>query len=74
MFYWYHQPPIGLSGAESIWLETSVLDPVPDPFYLFPLDLTATYLEFDSLGYVYPDYKALYLGFETHFWLDSQTV
>ena len=23
---------------------------------------------------VYPDYKALYLGFETHFWLDSWTV
>ena len=23
---------------------------------------------------VYPDYKALYLGIETHFWLDSWTV
>ena len=40
-FYRYHQPPISLSGAESIRLETSVSGPVPDPFYLFPLDLTA---------------------------------
>ena len=23
-FYWYHQPPIGLSGAESIWLDISL--------------------------------------------------
>ena len=40
-FYRYHQPLIGLSGTESIRLETSVLGPVPDPFYSFPLDLTA---------------------------------
>ena len=25
-------------------------------------------------SWVYPDYKALYLGIETHFWLDSRTV
>ena len=33
MFYWYHQPPIGLFGAESIQLETLVSGLVRDPFY-----------------------------------------
>ena len=39
-FYRYHRPPVGLSGAESTWLDIG-LSLLPDPFYLFPLDLTA---------------------------------
>ena len=39
MFYQYHWL---LTSAESIQLDITVLDLVPDPFYLFLLDLTAT--------------------------------
>ena len=42
MFYQYCRLPIGLAGAKSVQLDITVLDPVPDCFYLFLLDLTTT--------------------------------
>ena len=51
-FYWYHQPPVSISGAKSIQLDMMVLDLVPDPFLLISFGLDS-YIEFDSLGYTW---------------------